>query len=120
MNIKTLGDLRRLIAEEGGAIELGILRLEIGNRNDVDIRIKGLVCAWLSGPDETDLRDRSEGTVMLSMFAPNTFTGNVGPKTEDTQVVEAVSTFSQFHEGKVAAYEKILFTGEVTINLGKK
>lgn len=124
--MKTVGELRKLIADNGGELKIGGLTFTYDGKDDIDVSFAGELIMWFgSGNNENDLLT-DEGNfsvsstfkelkdkVKVSQDLNLTLQTLQTEKEELEKTVEGlkhVANDNVLAVGKVAAYEKLLFS----------
>ena len=121
--LRTLGELRELIIENEGVLEIGVLKLTYTLESDVDISLGGQIVMWASRnrPDEAFLTDEIFSIANDINEAKEALKEKREGKREENNAKELLAKAekklleAQNAIGKVEAYEKILIGRDLTI-----
>ena len=115
--MKTIGDLRQLIKENGEALVLGELVFTWKDGEDIDIKFQGRLIQWIQETvsDETELHaaETSQSSDIERAFEKKKNTEALEAKIVDLEKKLQENALSI---GKVEAYEKLLIGRGVTIS----
>lgn len=121
MEIKTIGDLRKLLSANGGTITIGKIEITYLVGQDIDIHFDGSLIQYYnsSESDESNLIEEGTFNYMDSPTQVREKEGNNRAKLrkaeERIEELEKLTDTNTLAIGKVAAYEKILEGRDLTI-----
>lgn len=116
MEIKTVGDWRKLIDDNGGVLKINKLTLEYSANEDIDVKFDGDLLQWL-GEEEKDETSINEAYWTVdSDYEKHKESNkeNIQLKVKITELEKTIESASK-DTGKVEAYEKILIGRTVSV-----
>ena len=122
--MKTLGELRQLIIEHDGTLQIGALKFTYATEEDIDINFDGQLVMWFS-KDKSDDCLLSAETFSISTDvneAREALKEKNDGKREECKAKEALAeaekklTEARYSIGKIEAYEKLLIGRDITIS----
>ncbi len=122
--MKTLGELRKLITDNDGVLEIGALKFTYKIGEDVDVKLDEWLVMWLSknNPDATLLSGKNFSKTndideMRQTVKEKSENFQNEKKAQET-LMEAEKKLADAQNaiGKVEAYEKLLIGRDITIS----
>ena len=110
--IKTIGDLRELIKESGGTLEIGLLTIRYDDGKDIDFLYKGNLMQWISQTREDDVELESYIASGIDAAVIETVAKE---KIVEVEKVIETNMPDPKQSGMIEAYEKILLGHKITL-----
>lgn len=120
--MKTVGDLRKAIKDNGGELKIGLMRFTFEDDDDIDLHWGSELILWINKaePDATLLDAEGITTTVDGFVASKEKIGEQATEIKDLK--KEVETLTDkvkdgaLSVGMVQAYEKILIGRDVTIS----
>lgn len=121
MIIKTVGDLRNLIKENGGSLTIGQIEMVYNDGGDIDIHFDSSLVEWYNSSceDNASLVDEEVYNFTDSPSQVREKEGGEGKKLREAEEkiveLEKIVNNNSLAAGKVVAYENVLLGRDLTL-----
>lgn len=119
MEIKTIGDLRKLMVANGGSLKIGSFEFKsAGDGNDIDVNFQDNLVAWYQSISLDDQLLDEGMTVSSDWDANESKKLRKTNRDLENEIIEmkGKAKSDELALGKVEAYEKLLIGREITIS----
>lgn len=116
--MKTIGDLRELITDEGGPLVIGAIKISYqGKGDDIDVYLEDDLVMWFPSSNEDSGRLDDAGNYSVDSRIHEGFEVLQAERKATRKLEEAEKKLAEAAHaiGKVEAYEKLIIGRELTI-----